>query len=75
MNNVIMEKIMVFYANPNENIDIRKFTRHAKKLSTKFSVDQDSLIDISNDLSEDGTRPLCEVKDQGSQKVVCDTRK
>jgi hypothetical protein len=71
-----MEKTTtVFYADPNGKIDIRKLTRHTEKLSTKFSVNQDSIIGISSNLSEEGPCPLSEAKDQGSEKVVRETRK
>lgn len=70
-----MEKTTVFYADPNGKIDIRKHARHTKKLSTKFSVNQDSVIGISSNLSEDGSCALSEAKDHGSEKVVRDIRK
>ncbi len=70
-----MEKTTVFYADPNGKTDIRKLTGHTKKLSTNFSLNQDGFIGISNGLSEDGSCPLCEAKDQGSENIVCDTRK
>jgi hypothetical protein len=70
-----MEKTTVSHADPSGKTDMRKLAGHTKKLSTKFSVNGDGYIGISNDFSEDGPFPLCEAKDQGPENVVCDTRK
>jgi Tfp pilus assembly protein PilZ len=74
-NNVTMGKTTVSYANPNGKIDIRKPSKHTETLSSKFSVNQDSVIGVAGNLTQEGPCPFSEAKDQCPEKVGRETRK